>query len=56
MHLLEMLEERRPLESAICEPECLNLLGAMMLRTRWTNDLSVLDAECLVVRPPVGTP
>jgi hypothetical protein len=55
MHLLAMLEEQRPLESAICEPECLNLLGAMMLRTGWTSDLSVLDDQCLVVRPPVGT-
>lgn len=52
-HLLRMSEGRTPLESAICEPECLNLLGAMMLRTGWTSDLSVLDAECLVVRPPV---
>lgn len=54
MYLLQMLEERRSLDSAISEPECLNLLGAMMLRTGWTSDLSVLDAECLVVRPPVG--
>ncbi|WP_439527849.1 hypothetical protein [Pannonibacter sp.] len=54
-HLLAMLEERRPLESAICEPECLNLLGAMMLRTGWTSDLNALDDQCLVVRPPVGT-
>lgn len=52
-HLLRMTEGRAPLESAICEPECLNLLGAMMLRTGWTTELSVLDAECLVVRPPV---
>lgn len=37
--------------SAVTEPDCLNLLGAMMLRTGWTNDLGVLKEECLVERP-----
>jgi len=55
-YLLQLFERRSHLQSAVCEPECLNLLGAMMLRTGWTSDLGVLDAECLVVRPPVGWP
>lgn len=29
---------------------CFNLLGAMMLRTGWTKELSVLEQECLVVK------
>ncbi|MEG6508634.1 hypothetical protein V6C03_06595 [Methyloligella sp. 2.7D] len=29
---------------------CLNLLGAMLLRTGWSDDLSLLEAEMLVVR------
>jgi hypothetical protein len=37
--------------SAVAESDCFNLLGAMMLRTGWTNDLRVLREECLVVRP-----
>jgi hypothetical protein len=37
-------------ESSIDEPDCLNLLGAMMLRTGWASDLSALSQPCLVVR------
>ena len=29
---------------------CLNLLGAMLLRTDWVSDLSILQADTLVVR------
>ncbi len=33
------------------QPEsCFNLLGAMLLRTGWSTDLSLLEAETLVVR------
>jgi hypothetical protein len=35
--------------NAICEPNSLNLLGAALLRTEWTKDLSVLSQPCLVV-------
>ena len=28
----------------------LNLLGAILLRMRWTDDLTVLSEPCLVVR------
>lgn len=50
-HLLRVAQQKSALESAISEPEYLNLLGAMMLRTGWSRDISVLDEECLVVRP-----
>jgi hypothetical protein len=36
--------------SSIDEPNCLNLLGAALLRTDWTTDPSVLRQPCLVVR------
>lgn len=36
--------------SSVTEPHCLNLLGAMLLRTGWTTDLVVLSQPCLVVR------
>lgn len=38
-------------ESSISEPACLNLLGAVLLRTGWTVDLNVLAHPCLVVKP-----
>lgn len=41
----------QPISSAIHEPNCLSLLGAMLLRTGWTNDPHILSEECLVVRP-----
>ena len=28
-----------------------NVLGAMMMRTGWTNDASVLAQPCLVIKP-----
>ena len=31
--------------------ECFSILGAMMLRTGWTADVSILSKSCLVVRP-----
>jgi hypothetical protein len=36
--------------SSIDEPNCFNLLGAMLLRTGWTGDLGVLSRPCLVVK------
>ena len=43
-------EERASFKSAIEEPSTLNLLGAMLLRIGWTEDLTVLSEPCLVVR------
>jgi hypothetical protein len=36
--------------SAVVEPSLLNLLGASMLRTGWSNDPAILGEDCLVVR------
>jgi hypothetical protein len=36
--------------SSVVEPRCLNLLGAILLRTGWTTDLKILCQPCLVVR------
>lgn len=36
--------------SAIDEPNCFNLLGAMLLQTGWTKDLGFLSYPCLVVK------
>lgn len=36
--------------SAIDEPHCFNLLGAMLLQTGWTKDLGFLSCPCLVVK------
>ena len=38
------------LESCVTSPECLNLLGAALLRTGWSSDLALLSTPCLVVR------
>jgi hypothetical protein len=43
-------EKRASLESAIEEPSTLNLLGAILLRIGWTDDLTMLSEPCLVVR------
>jgi hypothetical protein len=43
-------EKRAAFASAIDEPFTLNLLGAMLLRMRWTEDLTMLSEPCLVVR------
>lgn len=37
-------------ESSVVEPTCLSLLGAMLLRTGWTEDVAILSEPCLVVR------
>ena len=37
-------------ESSITSPECLSLLGAALLRTKWSSDLALLSTPCLVVR------
>lgn len=37
-------------ESSINEPACLNLLGAMLLQSGWSSDISILSEPCLVVR------
>jgi hypothetical protein len=37
-------------ESSVIEPDCLNLLSAMMLRTQWSDDPGLLQQPCLVVR------
>jgi len=42
--------ERASFESAAKEPSTMNLLGAMLLRTGWTKDLTILSEPCLVVR------
>ncbi|SPE28340.1 conserved hypothetical protein [Candidatus Sulfopaludibacter sp. SbA6] len=43
-------ENRALFESAIEEPCTMNLLGAMLLRMGWTDDLTMLSEPCLVVR------
>lgn len=48
--LHESAIRRLPVNSAIDEPTCLSLLGAMMLRTGWSSDLNIVYEECLVVR------
>lgn len=47
----QYVKDRSRFESALSEPNCLNLLGAISLRTGWTTDLAVLEAPCLVVKP-----
>jgi hypothetical protein len=37
-------------KSNIDEPDIFNLLGAMLLRTSWSNDVGMLTKPCLVVR------
>ena len=36
--------------SAISEPSVFNLIGAALLRTGWTKDISVLEQDCLVLK------
>jgi len=43
-------EIRSSFESAVEEPCVLNLLGAILLRMGWTEDLTMLSEPCLVVR------
>ena len=37
-------------QSSVEEPNCLSLLGAIMLRTGWNTDPAILSRPCLVVR------
>lgn len=37
-------------QSSVDEPICLNLLGAIILRTGWDTDPAILSRPCLVVR------
>lgn len=37
-------------ESSVTSSECLNVLGAALLRTGWSSDLALLSTPCLVVR------
>ncbi len=50
MQFPKRLEERADLGSAIGEAVTMNLLGAMLLRMGWTDDITVLSEPCLVVR------
>jgi hypothetical protein len=43
-------ENRATFESAVAEPTTLNLLGAMLLRIGWNDDLTMLSEPCLVLR------
>ncbi len=43
-------EKRASFESDVEEPSTLNLLGAVLLRIGWTDNLTVLSEPCLVVR------
>jgi hypothetical protein len=44
------MENPANLKSSVTVPDCFNLLGAMMLRTGWSNDPQILAQPCLVVR------
>ena len=37
-------------QSSVDEPICLSLLGAIILRTGWDTDPTILSRPCLVVR------
>jgi hypothetical protein len=41
-------------QSSVEEPNCLSLLGAMMLRTGWDTDPAILSRPCLMVRAHVS--
>jgi hypothetical protein len=43
-------EKRASFDSAVDEPSTINLLGAMLLRMGWTDDVTMLSEPCLVVR------
>lgn len=42
--------KRGPLISDLAEPVAFSLLGAALLRTDWTADVTVLEHPCLVIR------
>ena len=46
----EIMTNSTTLESDVTAPQVFNLLGSVLLRTRWSTDLSLLSAPCLVVR------
>lgn len=48
--LAERLSTGEGLMSDLNDPEVFNLLGAALLRTKWTTDVSYLEQSCLVVR------
>jgi hypothetical protein len=44
------IEKRALLESAVDEPCIMNLLGAILLRLGWTENVKMLSEACLVIR------
>lgn len=50
-HLLQCASAGVAVTSAVHEPTCFSVLGAMMLRTGWSANPNVVGEECLVVRP-----
>jgi hypothetical protein len=50
-HLHTFLKDGDLPTNAVDESTCFNILGAMMLRTDWRQDTSILSQPCLVVRP-----
>jgi hypothetical protein len=50
MRFREGWGERASFESAVQEPCTMNLLGAILLRMGWSDDLKMLSEPCLVVR------
>ena len=49
--MLKAEEPKKPLESAVTVDQSFSILGAMMMRTGWACDMSVLKQACLVVKP-----
>jgi hypothetical protein len=47
---LSGMESPLAFRSSVEEPDCLNLLGAALLKAGWTSDVALLSAPCLVVR------
>ena len=37
-------------ESSVTSDECMNLLGAALLRTGWSSDFALLSTPCFVIR------
>ncbi len=46
----EGMDDPSKFVSAVTESPCFSILGSILLRTKWTSDLSFLEKECLVVR------
>jgi hypothetical protein len=46
----EGMIDPKALKSDISEPRVLNLLGAMLMNTGWSNSIDMLSVECLVIR------